>query len=176
MQGSDTLSGDKKPRLLAPQHYESAITAAMEGKTEKAIKLFSGIVEKHPDFSPAYTNLGLQYLKNKKYGIAEKTLIKAIVLNSRDAIAYNHIGIIMRIRGDFDEAHSMYLKAIKYNSKYANAHLNLGILLDMYLQKLPDALTHYKNYQTLTKNNDKLVGKWIIDIEHRIKSDNKISS
>ena len=67
----------------------------------------------------------------------------------------------------------MYLQAIKHKSDYAIAYLNLGILYDLYLQELNDALDHYKQYQTMTNNNDKLVDKWIIDLEHRIKAENK---
>jgi len=158
----------------APQNYSSAIAAAKNGKTSKAIKLLTEITNKNPDFAPAYTNLGLQYLQNKKNSQAEDAFKKAVKLNPADAIAYNHLGIIMRMKGDFSDARNMYQQALNSNLNYANAHLNLGILLDMYLYELSDALIHYKHYQSLTNNNDKLVGKWIIDIKRRIQTDTKI--
>ena len=164
--------GDSK----TPENYGSAIAAAKKGKTTRAIKLLSEITQKTPQFSPAFTNLGLQYLQSKKYRQSEQAFKKAIELNPNDSIAYNHLGIIMRMKGQFSDAQNMYQQAIKSNAKYANAHLNLGILLDMYLYELPDALQHYRNYQTLTNNNDQLVGKWIIDIERRIKSNRKKNS
>ena len=158
---------------LAPQNYENAISAIKTGKTKEAEKLFIDITETNPEFSNAHTNLGLLYLNNKQMDKAEDALRKAISLNPADSVAYNHLGIVLREKGNFTESKAMYLQAIKHKSDYAIAYLNLGILYDLYLQELNDALDHYKQYQTMTNNNDKLVDKWIIDLEHRIKAENK---
>lgn len=175
MPGKSSSTEDRKTiSLKAPENYSSAVAAAKSGKTSKAIKLLTEITMKNPDFSPAYTNLGLQYLQKKKNASAEDALKKAVKLNPDDAIAYNHLGILLRMKGNFSDAKNMYQQAIKSNSDYANAHLNLGILLDMYLYDLSDALKHYKYYQSLTNNSDKLVGKWIIDLERRIQTDTRI--
>jgi Flp pilus assembly protein TadD len=175
MSGKSTnVDANNKSSLKAPKNYSAAISAAKSGNPRKAINLLTEITKKNPDFSPAYTNLGLQYLQIKKNTQAEDAFKKAIKLNPADATAYNHLGIILRMKGDFSDAKSMYQQAINSNSDYANAHLNLGILLDMYLYELSDALTQYKYYQSLTNNSDKLVGKWIIDIKRRIQTDTKI--
>jgi len=176
MPGKSKTDGDKNASAKTPANYSSAVAAAKSGKTSKAIKLLTAITKTNPDFSPAYTNLGLQYLRNKKRNKAENALKTAVKLNPGDAIAYNHLGIILRMKGDFSNAKNMYQQAINSNSDYANAHLNLGILLDMYLYELTDALDHYESYQSLTKNSDKLVSKWIIDIKRRIKSSKKKNS
>lgn len=154
----------------APKNYPLALSAAQQGKTNQAIKLLTEITQHNPDYSPAITNLGLQLLKTDNYDDAEKQLKKALELNPKNAVAYNHLGVISRMNGDFDTARSQYQKAIQYNPDYANAHLNLGILLDIYLYELDDALQHYEKYQSLTNNSDKLVSKWIIDIQRRIKA------
>ncbi|TNF35859.1 MAG: tetratricopeptide repeat protein [Gammaproteobacteria bacterium] len=78
-----------------------------------------------------------------------------------------------REKGEFNESRTMYQNAIKLKSDYAIAHLNLGILYDLYLHDLQQALEQYQNYQKMTNNNDKLVDKWIIDLEQRIKSENR---
>ncbi len=169
-----TSTEEVKPIInKLPNNYNKAISVAKKGNTKDAIKLLSKITKSHPNFSPAYTNLGLQYLKNKKQGDAEKSLRTAISLNPEDAIAYNHLGVILRKQGKFNDAKDMYTSAIKSKNNYANAHLNLGILYDIYLYKLPQALEHYKSYQSITKNSDKLVSKWIIDLQRRIATDNK---
>jgi len=164
---------EAKPKIRLPGNYNAAILAAKNGHTKEAIRLLSTITKTHPRFSHAHTNLGLQYLKSKKQGNAEKSLRAAISLNSKDAIAYNHLGIILRQQGKFSDAKDMYTNAIKSKNNYANAHLNLGILYDMYLYELPQALEHYQSYQTITNNSDKLVSKWIIDLERRIAADKK---
>jgi len=176
MPGKSKAVDNKNSASKIPGNYSSAVSAAKNGKTSKAIRLLTEITRKNPEFSPAYTNLGLQYLRKKKNTKAEDALKKAVKLNPDDAIAYNHLGIILRMKGDFSDAKNMYQQAINSNSDYANAHLNLGILLDMYLYELADALEHYESYQSLTNNNDKLVSKWIIDIKRRIKSSKKKSS
>ena len=154
-----------------PVNYQPAITAAKNGNVTDAIGLLTDITQKNPDFSPAYTNLGLQHLKNNEYEQAELYLKKAAELNPADAVAYNNLGVIFRIKGDFHNAKNMYQLAINTDSNYANAHLNMGILLDIYMHELPDALSQYKSYQKLTGKNDKLVEKWIIDIKRRIALD-----
>ena len=168
-----TSVDDAKPLVKSPVNYNKAISAAKNGKTKDAIKLLYNITKSYPNFSPAHTNLGLQYLRNKKQAYAEKSLRKAILLNPRDAIAYNHLGVILRQQGKFSASKDMYNKALKSKRDYANAHLNLGILYDMYLYELPQALEHYKSYQEITQNSDKLVSKWIIDLKRRIATDKK---
>lgn len=154
-----------------PKTYPSVIAEAEQGNTESAIKQLTKLTQKNPDFAPVFTNLGLQLLKAGNLPEAQSALKKTVELKLDNAVAYNHLGVISRMNGDFDTARSQYQKAIKYNPDYANAHLNLGILLDIYLYELDTALQHYENYQSLTGNNDKLVSKWIIDIQRRIKAD-----
>ena len=91
--------------------------------------------------------------------------------DSADAVAYNHLGILQRRKGQFEEALMAYQRAIEIDVKYARAHLNLGILFDLYLQDLEKALAQYRVYQTLTDEQDKQVAGWIVDIERRLKSD-----
>ena len=173
MSGKKAVEKNTQVTQKIPENYQSAVTAAKQGDIDQAITRLNSIIKTSPVFSPAYTNLGLQYLKNKQLKEAETTFKKAIELNSSDAVAYNHIAIIMRHRGDFSDALKMYRLAIESDPEYANAHLNLGILQDMYMHELPDALQQYMRYQELTNDKDKLVAKWIIDIERRIKQDKR---
>ena len=85
-------------------------------------------------------------------------------------MAYNHLGIITRMQGEFQKARHSYETAINIDSEYASAYLNLGILFDIYLQDLKQALAQYEKFQTLTNNEDKTVAGWIVDIKRRLKS------
>lgn len=158
---------------ILPQSYERAISAIKAGKSTEAEKLFTDITKSDPGFSNAHTNLGLLYLKSKQLDKAEDALRTAISLNPEDSVAYNHLGILLREKGEFNESKAMYEKAIEHKSDYAIAYLNLGILYDLYLHELDEALAQYKQYQSITNNDDKLVDKWIIDLEQRIKSSSK---
>ncbi len=163
---------DEKITIL-PQSYENAINAIKAGKSTEAEKLFTDITKTDPGFANAYTNLGLLHLKKKETSKAEDAFRKAITLNPQDSVAYNHLGILLREKGEFNESKAMYIQAIKHKSNYAIAYLNLGILYDLYLHELDEALVQYKQYQTITNNDDKLIDKWIIDLEQRIKSGSK---
>lgn len=152
----------------AVSEYNIALSAAKKGKTKTAIKLFQTVTEKHQNFSAAFTNLGLQYLKNEDHKQAEIALRKALEINPEDAVASNHLGVILRFKGQFDDARAMYAKAIKLKPDYALAHYNLGILFDIYLYELPLALNHYRQYLELTNKDDELVKQWVTDLELRV--------
>jgi tetratricopeptide (TPR) repeat protein len=122
-----------------------------------------------PALEHIFTNLGIAYFNQEKYLKAQTAFERAISLNKDDAIAYNHLGILARIRGEFEKSRQHYEQAISIDNEYAVAHLNLGILFDIYIQDIEQALTHYQKYQALTNNENKTVAGWIVDIERRIK-------
>ena len=161
LQGSDDWS-------VVPKSYIDGLTAARDGKPKQAIKLFASTINTHPDFSPAYVNIGLQQLNLKQFEAAEKNLKKSIEINPENPVSFHYLGVIARFKGDFGAAKTRYLKAIDLNPDYAIAHLNLGILCDLYLYDLDQALEHYEKYQSLLDKKDAKVTKWIIDIKRRI--------
>ena len=75
--------------------------------------------------------------------------------------------MIQREKGRFKEAEAFYQQSIKADSSYAAVRRNYGILLELYMGKLKEALAQYKAYQELSGDKDKLVAKWIIDLERR---------
>ncbi|MCW8923512.1 MAG: tetratricopeptide repeat protein, partial [Gammaproteobacteria bacterium] len=131
-------------------------------------ELFEKTTRTRPGFVDAYINLGLQYMQKKELDKADQAFSKAIKLDVTNHIAYNHRGIIMRMRGDFTAAKEMYQLALKYDPNNVNVHLNVAILYDIYLYEPDLALYYYKQYQLLTGESDKLVGKWIVDLERRV--------
>ena len=152
------------------QNYEAWLAALKAGEIPFAIELLEQVSISAPELEHVFTNLGLAYFKQKNHDKAELAFRQAIKLNSNDAIAYNHLGIIKRLQGEFDSARKTYQKAIQIDNKYASAHLNLGILYDIYLQDLEKALQQYKKYQALTSAESNSVGKWIVDIQRQLKT------
>jgi Flp pilus assembly protein TadD len=172
----DSARQDTKPKIFAPKGYNTAINAAKAGNYDEAIQLFSDINLTNPDFSNAYTNLGLLHWQKGNKDKARQAFDKALALDPNDAVSYNHLGVMLREQGKFSEAKDMYLNALQHKPDDALACLNLGILYDLYLQDLPNALTQYNTYQKLTGNQDKVVEKWIIDLDKRIQSLTKSQS
>ena len=150
--------------------YDEAIAALKNGAADKALKLLTRLSQDAPDKPRLFTNLGLAHFQLQQSELAEQSFQQAIARDSDDAVAHNHLGILQRRQGRFQDALQEYQRAIKIDSKYAHAHLNLGILFDLYLQDLEKALQQYRKYQKLTSEENTLVAGWIIDIERRLKS------
>lgn len=150
--------------------YELAISTARAGQVNESIDFFRQLIALAPEYRHAHTNLGLLLLQQNQHQQAKAEFLTAIEQDKKDAIAYNHLAIIERQDGQFNEARAHYQEALNINPDYANAHLNLGILLDIYLQQLDQALAHYQKFQALTENRDETVTKWIADLERRIQN------
>jgi tetratricopeptide (TPR) repeat protein len=152
------------------QFYTEAVASLKNGNTEQALELLIQVSTDAPDKPFVFTNLGLAYFKLQKLDLAEEAFKEAIIRSNHDAVAYNHLGILQRYKGQFEEARSQYQRAIQIDSDYALAHLNLGILFDLYLQDLRLALQQYQKYQALITEEDSRVAGWIIDIQRRLKT------
>jgi tetratricopeptide (TPR) repeat protein len=170
--GSETTVEETTPEAVDfyQQFYTEAVTSLKNGDTEQALELLIQVSTDAPDKPYVFTNLGLAYFKLEKLELAEEAFQEAIIRSNKDAVAYNHLGILQRYKGQFEEARNQYQRALRIDSGYALAHLNLGILFDLYLQDLKLALQHYQQYQALTDKEDSQVAGWIVDIQRRLKS------
>jgi tetratricopeptide (TPR) repeat protein len=168
----ETLTVEPAPEPIDfyQQFYIEALALLKNGDTEQALDLLQQVSTDAPDKPYVFTNLGLAYFKLQKLELAEKAFQGAIIRSKNDAVAYNHLGILQRYKGQFEEARDQYQRAIRIDSDYAFAHLNLGILFDLYLQDLELALQHYQKYQTLISEEDAQVAKWITDIKRQLKT------
>ena len=162
--GGSIQSGDDSTRS---DSYKSAVSAMKSGELNKARDLFIDVINKQPNLSDAHVNLAIIYTKNKSFSEAENSLNRALSINPNNIYALNQIAFLYRTQGNFTKAKESYLKAIDINSSYAYAHLNLGILYDLYLYDIERAIEQYKKYNALSTEKDKLVEKWIFDLERR---------
>ena len=175
-----TTSADEPTTELEPEpldldqlDYEQALAALKNDAAEQALPLLTRLSLDVPDKPRLFTNLGLAHFRLQQAELAEQAFQQAIARNPDDAVAHNHLGILQRRQGRFDDALLEYQRAIEIDSKYARAYLNLGILFDLYLQDLDKALQQYRKYQDLTSKENTQVAGWIIDIERRLKSTTK---
>lgn len=170
---SDDIAGSEAPaRPIDPnqQLYLQAIDALKQGQTKLAIEILEQLVGDASDKPFVFTNLGLAYFNLADLELAETAFQSAINIDENDFVAYNHLGILLRKKGEFAQALDNYQQAIRSNEKYAQAYLNLGILYDLYLQDLEKAVVQYEKYLALNGVEDKQVSGWIVDIKRRMKS------
>ena len=163
------LKAEAEPIDYNQQTYEEAIAALKSGDTEDALELLTRVSREAPDKPRLFTNLGLAYFSLQQAELAEQAFQQAVTRDPNDAVAYNHLGILQRHNGRFQEALIQYQRAIEIDDSYAPAYLNLGILFDLYLQDLEKALQQYQKYQVLSSEDNPQVGGWIVDIERRLK-------
>jgi tetratricopeptide (TPR) repeat protein len=161
---------EPEPVDFAQQVYLQAIAALKNGDTAEALELLLRLSREAPDKPNVFTNLGLIYFQLQQAELAEQAFAQALARDADDAIAHNHLGILKRRKGQFQDALLEYQRAIEIDVEYARAHLNLGILFDLYLQDLEKALQQYRKYLDLTNEENAQVAGWIIDIERRLKS------
>ena len=162
---------DVSPQIVAL--YQRAVATLKSGDENNALIQFQSIAEKAPQLAGPFINMGLIHLRKQRYQDAEQALLQATTINPNDAVAQNHLGIVMREQGKFDKAGAAYQQALQIDPNYANAHLNIAVLYDIYLNDFPKALQHYEKYQALTDNKDDQVPKWIADVKQRLSQVNK---
>jgi Flp pilus assembly protein TadD len=113
------------------------------------------------------TMLGWTYWQAGKTKQAETELLA--VTESKGLYkseAYNYLAIIYREQGEFVKAEKLYLQAIKIWPGDPVLHKNLGILYELYLGRLNDALSSYKQAQAIN-DKDKVLNTWVKDLERR---------
>jgi tetratricopeptide (TPR) repeat protein len=155
---------------IVKTQFEQAIAFMKAGQDEEASALFSNIAKLEPKLASPHTNLGILYHRQGKLEEAEAAFKQALQLDAKDYVAANYLGMIYRSQGKFGDAEAAYKQALAANPDYGYAHLNLAILYDIYLDNLPMALDHYKQYQRLSGDSDKQLVGWLADLRQRMKS------
>jgi len=151
----------------ARTQYDSALQLLDRERYSQAIPLLLEVVEKAPDVTAPYINLGIAYGRIGDFERAETNLKKALELNPSHPVVYDELGLLYRATGRFAAARQSYEKALEIYPGFHFAQRNLAILCDIYLNDLPCALAHYQAYAQ-AEPDDKEVPKWIADLNSRI--------
>ena len=148
--------------------YARALQAMRAGELDKALVMFQSISSRYPQLSGPVVNQGIIYQRQKNYADAERALRKALEVNSSNPYAHNALGLTLREQGKFADARKHYEAAIALDPKYARAHFNMGVLAELYMQDMTLALSHFRAYQSLQRQQDQTVANWIADLERRV--------
>ena len=101
--------------------------ASGQKKIEVAKESYEKSIEVDPNFSIAYSNLGLLYFHHKSdYKKAEDLYKKSISLNTKEAEPHNNLGALYYALDKYDEAIKCYNRAIDINDKFSQPHHNIG--------------------------------------------------
>jgi tetratricopeptide (TPR) repeat protein len=121
--------GDVKyPYWLARLDYDA-------GQYGSAVRRLKDVVAREPAFARAHDNLGLCYeaLNEPEPAIAHYR--EAVRLNRAEAKTASawpalNLGILLRSRGELDEAERLFREALAIDRRFAPAHYQLGVVLE----------------------------------------------
>lgn len=164
------IKGQPVKVTITPQQrkaYAQALGSLQGNNYKQAEQQLRQLIRQNPQLSGPHANLGVVYLRTRRYEAAVASFAKSVELNPRRAEVYNQQGVALRQLGRFEEARVAYVKALSLKPDYASAHLNIGILYDLYLRQLRKALHHYERYQAIA-GEDRKVKLWIVDIQRQM--------
>lgn len=119
----------QKAVQLSPQpqfQLHLANTFKMIGAHDKAIETLKNTIEKFPNYSAAYNNLGTLYYAQKK--IKEAIHHYQLAINKKNDYidAYYNLGLALTKKNDFDNALSAFQKVLDYLPEHSAAQFQLA--------------------------------------------------
>lgn len=152
----------------AVSDYQDVLKAINDKKWEQAKTLLEKMQVTYPQLRSVTAMQGWVYWQMGDVEKAEATLKPlAEEKNLYRSDAYNYLAIVYREQGKFAEAEAVYKNAIAIWPKDPVLHKNLGILYDLYMNRTKEALSAYKQAQSLG-DGDKQLDIWVKDLERRI--------
>ena len=130
--GDLTGALDRANRYLAKNpkdaqaRFLKGLILADQGKTDDAIKVFTGMTEDYPELPEPYNNLAVLYASQSKYEAAKNALESAIRTHPSYATAHENLGDIYA-----KMASLAYDKALALDSKNAAAQTKLALIQEM---------------------------------------------
>ncbi|MBN1901498.1 tetratricopeptide repeat protein, partial [Candidatus Sumerlaeota bacterium] len=120
-----------------------ADTLRKRGKPEEAIVRAREAVRIKPDYSDAYTLLGMIHSESGDMEAARENYLLAVKYNPRDFMAHNNLGAVYHSMGEWEDAEKSYTKALELNPEMANSFYNLAIV-KMNLRRFDEAEKYLK--------------------------------
>lgn len=138
----------------AKKHFRQALEDKNAGNHLKAIEHLKAVVLEAPSFTPAYVELGTEYLKAGEGQLAVDTLKKALEIAPEDPALQLHLGVALLNQKQSAAAESKLRLSIQKSKEYsvaANYYLGVALLAE---HKVEEARTIFE--EMLKNGGDKL--------------------
>ena len=117
------VSAKAKDLLNKGQRLEQA------GKGEEAIKAYREAIRLEPNYTEAYTQMGLAYANLNEFAEAVKAFQEVVRLQPQSGQAHGNLGAAYMKMGRFSEARDAFREGVRRHPEDAEAHYNLGLAL-----------------------------------------------
>ena len=164
---SFVIRDDVAVRPEIKSDFEKAVKLLQEKDYERGIRLMTRVAERSEMSIAPHINLGIAYRITGDMKQAEKSLTKALEINSIHPSANNEMGMVYRKTGRFAEARRIYERILERFTSFLPARKNLGILCDLYINDLSCAMANYEIYNKADPG-DKDVVMWIAELRSRM--------
>jgi len=140
--------------------YTNALAELEKGNAKEAAAALTKIANANPGYLNVWINLATANYKLKDLEATKRAIVQAHQLQPTSAEINNIRGLISTEEGRYKDAEQLYLAALKLDPKNANTHYNLALLYDIYYQDLPQAISHYESYLSLSNQKDEQTEAW----------------
>ena len=144
----------RKALAINPNNAEayfllSRIYGYDDAKEEEYLQM---AIKKNGFLTDAYNNLGVIYLDQNKYDLAEQAFLKAVEIDPEFKTGYMNLGVVYDRKNDLQRAVEMYKTVLQKYPDYPLGLLNLGIgyrrlnMLDQALEQFQKAVKVKNDY------------------------------
>jgi tetratricopeptide (TPR) repeat protein len=170
-----TFDVDVIPDRRAIAHFFNnvGVERMQEREIPEAFAFFrQAILETDGDFSPAWTNLGLLYLKAGHPGHAEAAYVRALEADKKDVVAMSNLVRLYEAQGAHDKAGAYRKKVDEHRMR--NPQLRLALAREAVEAGELDAAMDHLVYVTRKLDNDEaafLLAVCHLELGHRKKAE-----
>ena len=97
----------------------------------EAIHFLKKSIEKNPNYSNSYSDLGSLYLKDNQIYLAKECFVKSLELNKNLFSSHNNLGLIYKNQREYKLAIKHFLSALKINPRNYLVFYNLAQLFEL---------------------------------------------
>lgn len=139
--------------MLAYILTEFGMKHHIDGYIKEAVHYYTNILSYQHDDIKTINNLGLCLLYLQQAKNACRCFVRAIRLESNNAVSYNNLALVARLENLAEQSANCCRKAIEFKPDYAEAYNNLGNALKD-LNDIENAISAYQQAVTLDPRND----------------------